>query len=90
MKLNDFKPGDLLDWKREGTAGSFRCRVVRVTPHRLRVKVLSHDGKQYSENVSWETSITTRGVLRRVSYIGARIESASETPCLSCKLGVYM
>lgn len=34
------RPGDLVDWKREGTPGSFRCRVIRQTLHRVTVEVL--------------------------------------------------
>jgi hypothetical protein len=45
--------GDEIDWKRNGTAGAFRCRVEKITanldlPRRtqcLRCRILSHDGR---------------------------------------------
>lgn len=58
--------GDLLQWKRDGSRGAYRCRVLRFKDEadgtlRLRIRVLSHDGREVEP---WTTWITDRGVLR--------------------------
>lgn len=62
--------GDEIEWKRNGTAGAFRCRVLKITGQldlpprylRLRVKLLSHDGVEIPGDK--ERTITPRAILR--------------------------
>jgi len=57
--------GDIVEWKRQGTAGAFRCRVLALSRDdranlRIRVQVLSHDGAP----VHAQRYITERNILR--------------------------
>lgn len=59
------KVGDLIDWKKQGTPGAYRCRVLGMKKDdranlRIRVQVLSHEGKPMHA----ERYITDRNILR--------------------------
>lgn len=59
------KVGDLIDWKKQGTPGAYRCRVLGLKKDdraelRIRVQVLSHDGAP----VHAQRYITDRHILR--------------------------
>lgn len=38
--------GDIVEWKQNGLRGSWRCRVLGWTATRLRILLLSHDGRE--------------------------------------------
>lgn len=44
MAVVDLQIGDDVDWKRNGTAGTFQATVVRITAHRAVIRIRSHDG----------------------------------------------
>lgn len=57
--------GDIVEWKRQGTAGVFRCRVLALSRDdraklRIRVQLLSHDGAP----VHAQRYITEQRILR--------------------------
>lgn len=69
------EPGDLVDWKRNGTRGSFKCEVQRVwrSPGGstlLMVALLSHDGIAIGDKPI--KKITGRQILAVYSRDGTR------------------
>lgn len=55
--------GDEIDWKRHGTTGAYRCRILGFSLTKrinIRVLLLSHDGRP-KNGAKW---ITDRGILR--------------------------
>lgn len=71
------EPGDIVDWKRNGTRGSFKCEVQRVwrSPGgstMLLVALLSHDGVIIGERPL--KKITGRQILGVYKADGSRKE----------------
>lgn len=53
------KVGDELSWKRNGTAGVFRCKVLEIREPRIKVEILFHEW--YKKPINKKVWIT-RGV----------------------------
>lgn len=71
---HEVEPGDLIDWKRNGTRGAYRCEVQRAwrfaTGTRLLVMLLSHDGVTIGERPL--KRISGRNILAVYKPNGAR------------------